>query len=57
MFFMTSLFRDKSSIVFLWKMNIITFAQIYGGFLIIVNKFLYYLLLQVFRCRIEQKSI
>ena len=42
---------------FNWKMNIFTFAQICGGFLIIVNKYFYNLLLQVFRCRIKQKSI
>ena len=42
---------------FYWKMNIFTFTQICGGFLIIVNKFFYYLLRQVFRCRIKQKSI
>ena len=38
-------------------MNIFTFAQISGGFTIIFNKFFYYLLLQEFRCRINQKSI
>ena len=35
---------------FYWKMNIFSFEQICGGFLIIVNKFFYYLLLQVYRC-------
>ena len=39
------------------KMNIFTFAQICGGFFFIVNKFFYYLLLQVYRCRMKQKSI
>ena len=33
---------------FYWKMNIFTFAQVCDGFLIIVNKLFYYLLLQVY---------
>ena len=40
---------------FYLKMNIFSFTQICGGFLIIFNKFFYYLLLPVFRCRIKQK--
>ena len=33
---------------FCWKINIMTFAQICGRFLIIVNNFFYYLLLKFF---------
>ena len=55
--FITFLFRDKSSILFLFENEHLTSAQIFGGFFIIVNKFFYYLLLQVFRCRIKQKLI
>ena len=42
---------------FYWETNIVTFARICGGFFIIGNKLFYYLLFQVFRCRIKQKSI
>ena len=58
MFFYDFFYSEINPVYFLyWKMNIFTFAQICGGFLIIVNEFFYYLLLQIFRFRIKQKSI
>ena len=55
MFFMTVLFRDKSRTLFLLENEHLHIFS--GGFLIIVNKFFYYLLLQIYCCRIKQKSI
>ena len=48
MFFMTFFTREINPVYYFYlKMNM----------LIILNKFFYYLLLQLFRCRIKQKSI
>ena len=58
MFFYDPFYSEiNSEYYFYWKMNIFTFAQICGGFFIIVNKFFYYVLLEIYRCRIKEKSV
>ena len=53
---MTFLFRDKSSILFLLENEQSHLHKCVADFRLLLKSFFYYLLLQVLRCRIKQKS-